>query len=118
MSSWIRNSIAAVVCLSLGAVSIIAVTEPSAAENEDTENGFDSPAMAALAKKLSVGDDAAKRATIDDFLQELDGKAPLIESTADDPHTSWITFLWRGDDSTRRMNVQGGPATGDFAPKM
>jgi len=31
---------------------------------------------------------------------------------------SWITFLWRGDSKTRRVNVQGGPATGDYAAVM
>jgi prepilin-type processing-associated H-X9-DG protein len=48
----------------------------------------------------------------------MQGKAPLTEPVADDPHSSWVTFVWRGDGKTQRMNVQGGPSTGDFADWM
>ncbi len=82
------------------------VTEP--------EEGFDSSRLTALAKALKAGDHQA----LDRFWSEMQGKAPLVEPVADDPHASWITFVWRGDSKTRRVNVQGGPASGDFANWM
>lgn len=88
------------------------------AQYADPDQVFDSPRLAALANRLIPGDADGNRAAVDGFLRELQGKGPLIEPTTDDPRTSWITFLWRGDEHTKRMNVQGGPATGDFAPKM
>lgn len=75
---------------------------------------IDSPRLVVLDKALKAGDSSA----ISRFWDEMQGKAPLIEPVADDPHASWVTFLWRGDSGTYRMNVLGGPATNDYAAWM
>jgi enterochelin esterase family protein len=80
----------------------------------EPEEGFDSPRLAALVKELNAGNQAA----LDRFWKELQGKAPLLEPVENNSNRSWITFVWRGDGRTRRVNVQGGPATGDFANWM
>ena len=83
-------------------------------EFTELEEGFDSPRLAALAKKLMAGE----REALNRFWNELADKAPLVEPVADDPRASWVTFVWRGDAKTRRMNVQGGPSSGDWANWM
>jgi hypothetical protein len=55
----------------------------------EPEEGFDSPRLAALAKDLNAGEQAA----LDRFWEEMQGKAPLTEPVADDPHSSWVTFV-------------------------
>ena len=90
------------------------VRSPGDSEFTAPEEGLDSPRLTALAKDFKAGDQAA----LGRFWEEMHGKAPLIEPVADDPHSSWVTFVWRGDGKTRRMNVQGGPSTGDFADWM
>lgn len=80
----------------------------------EPEEGFDSPRLVTLAKELEADGEVA----INQFWDEMQNKGPLIEPIADDPHSSWITFLWRGDGKTRRVNVQGGPSSGDFADWM
>jgi enterochelin esterase family protein len=105
--------------LLFAACGLIALTVVAAADqNADSDEVFDSPRLAALAKRLIPGAADKNREIVDEFLNGLQGKGPLVEPSGDDPHASWITFLWRGNERTRRMNVQGGPATGDFAPKM
>jgi enterochelin esterase family protein len=64
-----------------------------------------SPRLAALAREVKSGD----KSGLDRFWQELQDKAPLTEPIADDPKNSWVTFIWRGNDKTRRVTVSGGP---------
>jgi enterochelin esterase family protein len=112
-----RTRIAAVAAFVVALIGVIwAVVPRSSAVGEFTEpeEGFDSPRLAALAKELKAGD----QASLDRFWEELRGKAPLLEPVADDPSASWVTFVWRGDGQTRRMNVQGGPESGDYANWM
>ncbi len=91
----------------IGVIWAIAPRPPAVGEFTEPEEGFDSPRLAALAKELTAGDRAARER----FWQELRDKTPLIEPVADDPNSSWVTFVWRGDDQTRRVNVQGGPSS-------
>jgi len=98
----------------VGVISAFVLKSSGVWEVKESEEAFDSPHLAALAKALEAGDQTA----LDRFWEEMQGKAPLIEPVADDPHSSRITFVWRGDSKTRRVNVQGGPATGDFANWM
>jgi enterochelin esterase-like enzyme len=112
-----KTRIAALLALtlvSIGVFSMIFLKSPAAWQVAELEEGFDSPRLAALAKVLAAGN----RTALDTFWEEMRGKAPLVEPIADEQHSSWITFVWRGDSKTRRMNVQGGPATGDFANWM
>jgi enterochelin esterase family protein len=101
-----------------GVALLTAANRLSVSNANDQEVYFDSPRMAALAKKLTAQEPKDRQTTVDDFWRKMQGKGPLIEPAADLPHYSWITFLWRGDGQTRRMNVQGGPATGDYAAVM
>jgi len=87
------------------------------AEVEAPEETFDSPRLAALAKQLT-GEVTRDRATIGHFWGEMQGKGPLVEPCADDPHSLWVTFLWLGDGTTQRVNVQGGPPTAESAGWM
>jgi len=75
---------------------------------------LDSPRLAALAKELKGGNESA----LTKFWDELQGKGPLIEPVHNDEKSVWITFIWRGNNNTRRVNVQGGPSSGDFADWM
>jgi enterochelin esterase-like enzyme len=109
IATWVVLSIA-----SMGVISAMALRPSGTRSIAEPEEGFDSLRLAALAKELKAGDQAA----LDRFWEELRGKAPLLEPVAESPHRSWVTFVWRGDGNTRRMNVQGGPATGDFANWM
>jgi hypothetical protein len=109
IAAWVGLSIA-----SIGVIAAIALRCSGARPITEPEEGFNSPRLAALAKELKAGDQTA----LDRFWEELRGKAQLLEPVAGSPHRSWVTFVWRGDGKTRRMNVQGGPATGDFANWM
>jgi enterochelin esterase-like enzyme len=108
-----RLPIAVLAC----AISAIVSTHLAVAEGEVPEESFDSPRLAALAKQLT-GNLTDDQTTIRAFCEERQGKGPLVEPVADDPHSFWVTFLWRGDIKTKRVNVQGGPATGEAAGWM
>jgi enterochelin esterase-like enzyme len=107
-------ALAAFLVALIGVIWVIALKTSAVGEFTEPEEGFDSPRLAALAKELKAGDQAA----LDRFWGELRGKAPLLEPVADDPNSSWVTFAWRGDGRTRRVNVQGGPSSGDWANWM
>ncbi len=105
---------AALVALIVVLVGAFVAQSRDDSESIEPEEGFDSPRLGALAKDLKAGD----RGALDRFWKEMKGKAPLIEPIEGNPRSSWITFVWRGDSKTRRMNVQGGPTSGDFANWM
>jgi enterochelin esterase family protein len=109
-----KKRTAALVILIVVVIGAFLVRVPADSQFTEPEEGFDSPRLAALGKGLAVDG----RAAVDRFWAEIEGKAPLIEPIVDDPHSSWVTFVWRGDSKTRRMNVQGGPSSGDFADWM
>jgi enterochelin esterase family protein len=87
------------------------------AEDEGLEESFNSPRLAALARQLT-GEGTDDQAAIDRFWEEMQGRGPLVEPVANDPHSQWVTFLWRGDNKTERVSVQGGPATAESAGWM
>ena len=93
-------------------ISAILANRLAAADDRSPEEHFDSPRLAALAKQLT-GDEADNRAAVDKFWEERRGNGPLVEPVAGDPHACWVTFLWRGDNTTQRVNVQGGPASAE-----
>jgi enterochelin esterase-like enzyme len=72
---------------------------------EGSKPAVDSPRLAALAAELKAG----RRATLDEFWNDVRGKAPLVEPMAGDPRRCWVTFVWRGDAQTQRVGLAGGP---------
>ncbi|MBL8189027.1 MAG: DUF3327 domain-containing protein [Acidobacteria bacterium] len=78
------------------------------------EESFDSPRIAALAKELKSGNNAALPA----FWEEVKGKAPLVEPVAGDAKNFWVTYLWRGDAETKRVSLIGGAPVGDVLAKF
>jgi enterochelin esterase-like enzyme len=86
---------------------------PPEVDYRETEETFESPRLAALAKEWKSGNKAALQA----FWKELKDKAPLVEPIASDARRSWLTFVWRGNDKTRTVFVRGGlPAHQDWKP--
>jgi enterochelin esterase family protein len=75
-----------------------------------TSGQLRSPRLFAVARELKSGDKSA----LNRFWQELQDKAPLTEPIADDPKSSWVTFIWRGNDKTRRVTLLGGPPGPDW----
>ena len=68
-----------------------------------------SPRLITLAKDLQSGN----REALKQFWQEVRDKSPLVEPVKGDARSSWVTFLWRGNDKTRRASVTGGLPTVD-----
>jgi enterochelin esterase family protein len=99
------------------ASSVIVSTQLAVAEGEVPDETFDSRRLAELAKELT-GNSTDDQTVVRAFCEERQGKGPLVEPVTDDPHWFWVTFLWRGDIKTQRVNVQGGPATGESAGWM
>jgi enterochelin esterase-like enzyme len=79
-----------------------------AGAERDTD-GLDSPRIAALAEAIRSGDAAA----IGRFWREVDGKSPLIEPIPGDARHTRVTFVWRGEDRTKRVFLIGGLPGGD-----
>jgi enterochelin esterase family protein len=63
-----------------------------------------SPRLLALHRALQFG----RQDLLDTFWQEIAGTAPLIEPIAGDEAYRLVTFIWRGDDQTRRVRLYGG----------
>jgi enterochelin esterase-like enzyme len=85
---------------------------PQREEVTPSEESLDSPRLAVLAKELKVGNKAA----LEQFWQEMQGKAPLVEAIAGEPRRSWVTFVWRGDEQTHRVGLAGGPPAAGPTP--
>jgi enterochelin esterase family protein len=66
--------------------------------------GSDSPRLTRLVHDLHSGD----RQALGAFWREMEGKAPLVETSAADERRRLVTFLWRGDDQTTRVTLMGG----------
>ena len=69
-----------------------------------------SPRLQSLHKQISTGEPDAIR----DFWAELKGKSPLVEAMEGDDRHLLVTFVWRGDQKTKRVLLTGGPP----APQM
>jgi hypothetical protein len=74
----------------------------------DTGERFESPRLAALAKQLSAGNAGSNRIVLEEFWDEMLGKAPLVEPVDGDKQSSWVTFLWRGNEETHRVHIGSG----------
>ena len=100
-----------------GVVAEIVSTKFAAVDGDSTEEHFDSPRLTALALQLTGGASRGQ-AMIDKLWDDQRGSGPLIEPVASDPHSMWVTFLWRGDNKTHRVAVRGGPPTGELVTSM
>ena len=65
----------------------------------------ESPQLRQLMEELRAGN----QNTITNFWAEMNGKAPLIEPIPGDSEFRWITFIWRGDETTREIVIYGEP---------
>jgi hypothetical protein len=77
IAAWVALSIAL-----MRVISTIALRPSGTRSFTEPEEGFDSPRLAALAKQLKAGDQAA----LDRFWEELRGQAPLLERVAESLH--------------------------------
>lgn len=87
-----------------------------ATEDGATNLSLESPRLQALAQECSSGNSSEKRAALEKFWKEMEGNGPLVEPIASDNKSSLVTFLWQGDDKTRRVNLAGGPTSSDGDP--
>jgi enterochelin esterase-like enzyme len=110
-----KRSIA--IALSWALLSAAWAYRTAAGDDEESAADYASPRIAQLAEHIT-GDEVHDREIIDTFVQEMKGKAPLVELTREDHRSRWITFLWRGGASTSRVSVLGGPATAEFGAKL
>ena len=69
----------------------------------------ESPRIAALGEAIRNGD----RTALGRFWKEVDGKTPIIEPIDGDTKQLRVSFLWHGDDQTRRVFLIGGLPGGD-----
>jgi enterochelin esterase family protein len=77
---------------------------PKEVELPEPKEVVQSPRLIALAKDLQSGN----REALNQFWQGVRDKSPLVEPVKGDARSSWVTFLWRGNDKTRRVSVTGG----------
>jgi len=113
-----KGEIMSRLCLTALAIMALSFTivaaQPAAAPGEKNnaaavEEKLDSPRLAALAKEIKAGN----RDALNAFWLELKDKAPLVEPVAGDERRLWVTYVWRGDGETRRVDMTGGLPTGD-----
>jgi enterochelin esterase-like enzyme len=82
---------------------------PPEVELPEPADVLDSPRLIALAKEMKGGN----REALKKFWDEMQDKAPLVEPIGENGQMSWVTFLWRGNDTTRRVSLIGGLPTPD-----
>jgi enterochelin esterase family protein len=82
---------------------------PKEVELPEPKEDVQSPRLISLTKDLQSG----KREALKQFWQEMQDKSPLVEPVKGDARSSWVTFVWRGNDKTRRVSVTGGLPTVD-----
>ncbi len=75
----------------------------SKASSGSAETTYDSARIGTLAKQL----DAGNKDALDQFWMEINGKAPLIEPVSDDYRYCWVTFIWHGNSTTRKVGALG-----------
>jgi hypothetical protein len=82
---------------------------PEEVEVPEPKEVLKSPRLIILTKDLQSGD----REALKKFWKEMQDKSPLVEPVQGDARSSWVTFLWRGNDKTRTVSVTGGLPTVD-----
>ena len=74
--------------------------EQSRSESPDA---LESPRLAMLAREIKAGN----RAAVQQFWEDLKGKAPLIETIPEHDNLRLVTFLWRGGDESGEIRFIG-----------
>ena len=69
--------------------------------------------ISALAAQVRRGNQRA----IDEFWNEVNGKAPLVERIPGDAQHCRVTFVWKGDKETRRVSIMGGFPSANMASR-
>jgi enterochelin esterase family protein len=82
---------------------------PREVELPESKDVVQSPRLITLTKDLQSGN----REALKQFWQEMQDKSPLVEPVKADARSSSVTFLWRGNEKTRRVSVNGGLPTVD-----
>jgi enterochelin esterase family protein len=82
---------------------------PKEVELPEPVDVIESPLLVALAKELKNGN----REALAKFWDDRRDKGPLVEPLGNETRKSRVTFLWRGDDKTRRVSLEGGLPTVD-----
>lgn len=72
----------------------------------------ESPLLVKLQQSLRNGGAGA----LDTFWAKCAGNAPLVEPLANDAEKLLVTFLWRDDQATERVEVRGGPFDSSRTP--
>lgn len=65
--------------------------------------------LAALTREIETHDDS----TLERFWTEMRDNTPLVEPSPGEARYSLVTFLWRGNQNTRRVCLSGGLPTGE-----
>ena len=101
-------SLIAVIALGLGVTASVELFQAGyvhacEAQSEPKKNDeFDSPRMAALAREARAGNHAA----VQQFWEDLKGKIPLVETIPENGQLRLVTFLWRGGDEARDLDLR------------
>ncbi|HEX8459681.1 MAG TPA: alpha/beta hydrolase-fold protein [Pyrinomonadaceae bacterium] len=69
--------------------------------------GIKSPRLRSLAGDIIAG----RLGALDTFWSEIQGNAPLKESIPGDRKFMLVSFVWRGDATTKSVAMRGGPPT-------
>jgi enterochelin esterase-like enzyme len=96
-------------------LAALAIDAAAVAGGEDVRPraDVDSPRLAALAEALK----ANRSGVLEAFWNEMKGRAPLIEPIEGDERHRRVTFIWRGDDETKTVQLLGGlPAADQLKP--
>src|SRR5215468_12549155 len=104
-------SLAIVITILLLTIDAARFAAPQEANNRAAaaEEKLDSRRLAALAKDIKSGN----RAALEAFWRDLKDKAPLVEPVIGDEKRLWVTYVWRGDNDAKRVDVIGGAPAGD-----
>lgn len=71
------------------------------AQTGDEGSRYESPTIQRLSQALRAGGPAV----LDDFWARTTGRVPWVERIEGEAEFRWITFLWRGDATTREVSV-------------
>src|SRR5262245_18028448 len=106
------SAITIIICTLWCAAAQSTTTQDAGNNGAATEEKFDSPRLATLAKEVK----AENRAAIEAFWLEMKDKAPLLEPIASEEKFFWVTFVWRGDSNIKRVGMFGGLPAGGEGP--
>ena len=98
----------AVLTLGLGAATNTAllrtgdVQSREARSTPESPDVLDSPRLTALAREVKAGN----REAVQRFWDDVKGKIPLVETIAENDQLRLVTFLWRGGDEARDLDLR------------